>query len=33
MAVAYEPLQQALGRIEAQGDGCVTHHKRLEQAR
>ncbi|WP_111732608.1 NlpC/P60 family protein [Roseovarius amoyensis] len=33
MAVAYEPLQQALARIEAQGDGCITHHKRLEQTR
>ncbi len=30
MAVAYEPLCAALARIEAQGDGRVTHHKRLK---
>jgi len=30
MAVAYEPLRAALARIEAQGDGRVTHHKRLK---
>ncbi|MCH2163603.1 MAG: NlpC/P60 family protein [Marinovum sp.] len=29
MAVAYEPLQQAISRIEAQGDGPVTRHARL----
>ena len=33
MAVAYEPLRAALARIEAQGDGRVTHHKRLDQGR
>lgn len=30
MAVAYEPLQEAIARIEAQGDGPVTARKRLE---
>ena len=30
MAVAYEPLQDAIARIEAQGDGPVTPRKRLE---
>jgi len=29
MAVAYEPLQDAIKRIEAQGDGPVTARKRL----
>ncbi len=29
MAVAYEPLKAAIARIEAQGDGLVTAHKRL----
>ncbi|WP_371225712.1 C40 family peptidase [Roseovarius sp. 2305UL8-3] len=29
MAVAYEPLQDAISRIEAQGDGPVTARKRL----
>ncbi|TMV06932.1 NlpC/P60 family protein [Ruegeria sediminis] len=29
MAVQYEPLTEALARIEAQGDGPVTAHKRL----
>ena len=29
MAVAYEPLQDAIQRIEAQGDGPVTARKRL----
>ncbi len=29
MAVAYEPLQDAIERIEAQGDGPVTARKRL----
>ena len=29
MAVAYEPLDAALVRIEAQNDGRVTSHKRL----
>jgi cell wall-associated NlpC family hydrolase len=29
MAVAHEPLQVAIARIEAQGDGPVTAHKRL----
>ena len=29
MAVAYEPLAQAIARIEAQGDGPVTAHRRL----
>lgn len=29
MAVAYEPLQTAIERIEAQGDGPVTARKRL----
>lgn len=31
MATAYEPLDAALARIEAQGDGPVTSRKRLEQ--
>lgn len=31
MATAYEPLEPALARIEAQGDGPVTTRKRLEQ--
>lgn len=30
MAVAYEPLDDALERIEAQGDGLVTARKRLD---
>lgn len=30
MAVAYEPLDEAIARIEAQGDGPVTARKRLE---
>jgi hypothetical protein len=29
MAVAYEPIEEAIARIEAQGDGPVTAHKRL----
>ncbi|MFP7674767.1 NlpC/P60 family protein [Marivita sp. S0852] len=29
MAVAYEPLKEAISRIEAQGDGPVTRHARL----
>ncbi len=29
MAVAYEPLDKAILRIEAQGDGPVTHRRRL----
>ena len=29
MAVAYEPLADAIARIEAQGDGGVTAHRRL----
>ena len=29
MAVAYEPTEAAIARIEAQGDGPVTAHKRL----
>ena len=29
MAVAYEPLDKAIRRIEAQGDGPVTHRRRL----
>nr|WP_274705642.1 C40 family peptidase [Salipiger pentaromativorans] len=29
MAVAYEPLDEAIRRIEAQGDGPVTRHARL----
>lgn len=29
MAVAYEPLSEAVRRIEAQGDGAVTRHARL----
>ena len=28
MAVAYEPIAAAITRIEAQGDGPVTSHKR-----
>lgn len=30
MAVAYEPIEAAIRRIEEQGDGPVTAHKRLE---
>ncbi|HKL56592.1 MAG: C40 family peptidase [Roseovarius sp.] len=30
MAVAHEPLARAITRIEVQGDGPVTAHKRLE---
>lgn len=30
MAVAFEPLQEAINRIEDQGDGPVTSRKRLE---
>lgn len=29
MAVAYEPIEEAIARIEAQGDGPVTARKRL----
>ena len=29
MAVVFEPMDQAIARIEAQGDGPVTAHKRL----
>jgi cell wall-associated NlpC family hydrolase len=29
MAVAYEPIAKAIARIEAQGDGPVTGHRRL----
>jgi cell wall-associated NlpC family hydrolase len=29
MAVAYEPIARAIARIEAQGEGPVTAHKRL----
>ncbi|SPJ26788.1 C40 family peptidase [Falsiruegeria mediterranea] len=29
MAVRFEPLRPAIARIEAQGDGSVTSHKRL----
>ncbi|MCA0042268.1 C40 family peptidase [Celeribacter litoreus] len=29
MAVAYEPIEKAIARIEAQGDGRLTAHKRL----
>lgn len=29
MAVAFEPMQQAIARIAAQGDGSVTRHARL----
>ncbi|SEK92176.1 C40 family peptidase [Pacificibacter marinus] len=29
MAVAYEPIGKAIARIEAQGDGCVTAHRRI----
>ncbi|RPE63138.1 NlpC/P60 family protein [Pacificibacter maritimus] len=29
MAVAYEPIAKAIARIEAQGDGVVTAHRRL----
>jgi len=32
MAVAHEPLQDAIARIEAQGDGPVTARKRLRAA-
>lgn len=32
MAVAFEPLQDAIARIEAQGDGPVTARKRLTAA-
>lgn len=32
MAVAYEPLEEAVMRIEAQGDGPVTGRKRLDGA-
>ena len=31
MAVAYESLEQAIRRIEAQGDGLVTARKRLQR--
>jgi hypothetical protein len=30
MAVAFEPVAEAIARIEAHGDGPVTAHKRLE---
>lgn len=30
MAVQYEPLSEAIQRIEAQGDGPVTSHRRLD---
>jgi len=30
MAVSHEPMAKAIARIEAQGDGPVTAHKRLE---
>lgn len=33
MAVAYEPLNAAIARIKAQGDGPVTRHARLIAAR
>jgi cell wall-associated NlpC family hydrolase len=33
MATAYEPLDAALARIEAQGDGPVTSRKRLGETR
>jgi cell wall-associated NlpC family hydrolase len=29
MAVSYEPIERAISRIEAQGDGPVTAHRRL----
>ena len=29
LAVAYEPLDEAIARIEAQGDGPVIGHRRL----
>jgi len=29
MAVAYEPILRAIARIEAQGDGPVTAHRRM----
>ena len=29
MAVAFEPLKEAVARIKEQGDGPVTSHKRL----
>ena len=32
MAVAYEPITQAIARIEAQGDGPVTRHARIDLA-
>lgn len=32
MAVAYEPMQTAIERITAQGDGAVTRHARLTLA-
>lgn len=32
MAVAYEPIAEAIRRIEAQGDGAVTSHKRPREA-
>lgn len=31
MAVAYEPINEAIRRIEEQGDGPVTAHKRLKE--
>lgn len=31
MAVAYEPIERAIARIEAQGDGPVTGHRRLSE--
>ena len=31
MAVAYEPIEAAIARIEAQGDGPVTARKRLKE--
>lgn len=33
MAVAYEPLEEAIARIEAQGDGPVTSRRRLPSGR
>jgi cell wall-associated NlpC family hydrolase len=30
MSVAYEPLRQAVERIEAQGEGPVTTYRRLD---
>lgn len=32
MAVAFEPIADALARIESQGDGCVTRHARLSSS-